>query len=173
MAKNYRESADKTIFWIIGGITVIAVFAIGFVAFSESKSQAQVASYEANASSRPRAIIASSFADFGKMKVSDEKTAEFTIENTGDNSLALFKVTSSCGCTFGTISINGQKSPEFSMHSKSSWTGDLPPGQKASVAVTYKPSLMPVKGEVTRSVFVSTNDPEKKVLTFSVKAYVE
>ncbi|MEK7165799.1 MAG: DUF1573 domain-containing protein, partial [Patescibacteria group bacterium] len=117
--------------------------------------------------------VNSTFSDLGKMKVSDEKSAEFTIENTGDMPLQLFKVTSSCGCTFGIITINRQKSPEFSMHSKSNWTGTLNPGEKASVLVTYKPILMPVKGEVTRAVYISTNDPENKDLKFSVKAFVE
>src|SRR3989344_2564719 len=107
------------------------------------------------------------------MKETDEKTAEFAIENYGDKPLQLFKVTSSCGCTFGTITINGQKSPEFSMHSKSNWTGSLAPGEKALIAVTYKPSIMPVKGEVSRAVYVSTNDPDNKEVAFSIKAFVE
>lgn len=164
---------DKTVFWIIGGFTVLAIIAIGFVAFRESKSQAQITSYETTSTSRPKVVVVSNFQDFGKMKVTDEKTAEFAIENMGDKPLQFFKVTSSCGCTFGSITINGQKSPEFSMHSKSNWTGELPAGQKAIVSVTYKPSIMPVKGDVTRAVYVSTNDPDNKELTFSVKAFVE
>src|SRR3989344_2633668 len=124
---KHTYTNDKTVFWIIGGITVIAIVFIGFVAFRESKSQLQVASYETTATSRPKATVTNAFADFGKMKVADEKTAEFTIENTGDKPLQLFKVTSSCGCTFGTITINEKKSPEFSMHSKSNWTGELAP----------------------------------------------
>lgn len=170
---NYRQTNDKSVFWIIGGISALAIVAIGFVAISESKSQAQVTSYETTSATRPKVVVASHFQDFEKMKVTDEKTAEFTIENAGNKPLQLFKVTSSCGCTFGAITINGQKSPEFSMHSKSNWTGKLEPGEKAVVAVTYKPSIMPVKGEVTRTVSVSTNDPDNKELTFSVKAFVE
>ena len=107
------------------------------------------------------------------MKVTDEKTVEFAIENSGDKPLQLFKGSSSCGCTFGQIVINGDKSPEFSMHSKSTWTGSVNPGEKATLLVTYKPSIMPVKGEVSRAVYVSTNDPDNKELTFTVKAFVE
>src|SRR3989344_4749714 len=92
-----RETNDKTIFLIIGGITVVAFALIGFVAFSESKSQAQVTSYEATSISRPKVVVASHFQDLGKMKETDEKTAEFTLENAGDKPLQLFKVTSSCG----------------------------------------------------------------------------
>ncbi len=172
MSKN-RQTKDKSVFWIIGGITALAIIAIGFVAFSESKSQVQVTSYETTSTSRPKVVVASHFQNLGVMKETDEKTAEFTIENMGDKPLQLFKVTSSCGCTFGSVTINGQKSPEFSMHSKSNWSGELAPRQKATVSVTYKPNIMPVKGEVTRDVYVSTNDPDDKELTFTVKAYVE
>lgn len=170
---RHTDTKDRSVFWIIGGITVFAIIVIGFVAFSESKNQAKVTSYEVTAASRPKAVVTTAFADFGKMKVADEKTAEFTIENTGDKPLQLFNVTSSCDCTFGSITINRQKSPEFSMHTKSNWTGTLAPREKALVAVTYKPSIMPVKGEVTRAVYVSTNDPDNKELTFNVKAFVE
>lgn len=170
---KYRQTNNKSVFLIIGALSAVAIVGIGFVALNESKSQAQVATYATTASSRPKAVVASTFSDFGTMKVTDEKTAEFTIENTGDKPLQFFKVTSSCGCTFGTITINGIKSPEFSMHSKSNWTGELLPRQKASISVIYKPSIMPVKGEVTRTVYVSTNDPDNKELAFSVKAFVE
>lgn len=151
----------------------MALLLIVYVAFNENKSRVKISVYQTNAISKPKATVTQVFADFGSMKVTDEKTAEFTIENTGNQPLQLFKVSSSCGCTIGTISINGQKSPAFSMHSKSSWTGTLDPNEKATVAVTYKPSIMPVKGEVTRAVYVSTNDPDNKELTFTVKANVD
>ena len=173
MTQKFANSADKSIYWIIGSFIVLAVIAIGFVAFRESQGLVKVATYGIDAVSKPKATVVSSLTDLGKMKVTDEKKAEFTLENTGDKPLQLFRITSSCGCTFGSVTINGVKGPEFSMHSNSNWTGELPPGQKAIVTVTYKPSIMPVKGEVTRAVYVSTNDPDNKELTFSVKAYVE
>ena len=164
---------NKAVYLIIGGFTLFAAAVIGFAAFKESKNQPRVLSYETSAGERPKAVVAYHFKDLGKMKETDEKTTEFTIENMGNKPLQLFKATSSCGCTLGQITINGQKSPEFSMHSKSNWTGELAPRQKAIVAVTYKPGIMPVKGDVTRAVYVSTNDPDNKELTFSVKAFVE
>lgn len=169
-------SSDKTIFWLIAGFSIFAIILIGFVAIRESKEaqgSINVQPYSVSDTDKPKARVNENNKNLGKMSVNDEKTAEFTIENTGDKPLQLFKVTSSCGCTLGTISINGQKSPEFSMHSKSNWTGTLAPSEKATVEITYKPSIMPVKGSVTRSVYVSTNDPDNKELTFSVKAYVE
>jgi len=166
-------SSDKTIYWLIGGFSLLALLGIGLVALGESKSQGQVASYTTNDTTRPKTVVKTKFFDLGNMKVTDEKTVEFAIENSGDKPLQLFKGSSSCGCTFGQIVINGDKSPEFSMHSKSTWTGSVNPGEKATLLVTYKPSIMPVKGEVSRAVYVSTNDPDNKELTFTVKAFVE
>ncbi|KKP59111.1 MAG: hypothetical protein UR52_C0014G0015 [Candidatus Gottesmanbacteria bacterium GW2011_GWA1_34_13] len=173
---NYQKNSEinhKSIYWIIGGITAIAIIAIGFVAFSESKSQAKVTKYDATSISRPIAFIAFNFTDVGKIKIQDEKIAEFTIENKGDQPLILYNITSSCGCTIGTVTINGQKSPKFTMHVKNDWTGTLLPSEKAIVTLTYNPSSMPVKGDVTRAIYVSTNDPYNKDLTFSIKAFVE
>lgn len=170
---GYTSSNDKTVFWIIGAVTVLAIIGIGFVAFSESKSQAQITSYETTNTSRPKASVKTTFVDFGNMKVTDQRTAEFVIENIGDKPLQLFNGSSSCGCTTGQITIKDEKSPLFSMHSKSTWTGSVPPGEKATVSLNYQPNLMPVKGDITRAVYVSTNDPDNKELTFSIKVFVE
>ncbi len=168
-----KYSSDRGIFWIIGIISAVALVLIIIVAVNESKAQVQVASFSTNDASRPKAYIANNFKDVGNMETLDEKTVEFTIENKGGQPLMLYNISSSCGCTVGTVTINGQKSPEFSMHAKSDWIGTLPPTEKAIVALNYKPSSMPVKGEVTRTVYVSTNDPDNKELTFSIKAFVE
>lgn len=170
-----RNSSDKGVILIIGGISLVALVLIVFVAFGESKknSQSSVASYQIGDSEKPQAKTGNIFADLGSMKTNDEKTVDFTIENTGDKPLQLFNITSSCNCTFGQITINNNKSPLFSMHSQGNWVGDLNIGEKATVTVIYRPYLMPVKGEITRSVTVQTNDPQNKELTFSVKAFVE
>ena len=54
-----------------------------------------------------------------------------------------------------------------------SWIGTLNPGNTATVTVIYRPSIMPVKGDVTRFVTVETNDPANNQLTFNIKAFVE
>jgi hypothetical protein len=59
------------------------------------------------------------------------------------------------------------------MHSSISWVGTLNPGKKATVKVIYRPYIMPVSGEITRDVYVQTNDPDNERITFTVKAFVE
>ncbi len=55
-------------------------------------------------------------------------TAEFDIKNSGSGPLSLAEVSTSCMCTTAQIMINGQKSPFFGMHQKSSWIGQLSAG---------------------------------------------
>lgn len=170
------EGTNKTILYIVGGLTIVALLFIGIFSFNESKqaqSVGSVSTYSTNDKDKPKIETSSVFSDLGNMKVKDEKSAEFTIENKGTKSLSLFKVSSSCDCTFGQITIDGVKSPEFNMHSKNPWTGTIESGKKATLSVIYRPFIMPVKGVVTRDVFMQTNDPKKSQLTFTVKANVD
>src|SRR3990172_6950030 len=169
-------STDKVVLLVIGGFTVLVLVLIFMVSVNESK-QAQGSSavtlYTTNDVQRPKVTLSNSLADLGTMKVKDEKSAQFTLENTGTKSLSLSRISTSCDCTFGQLTINGEKSPEFSMHSKNPWVGTINPGEKAVLEATYRPFIMPVSGPVTRDVFVSTNDPDNPRLTFTVKAIVE
>jgi hypothetical protein len=115
--------------------------------------------------------------DFGNMKVSDEKRAMFTITNTGDSILRIWKVATSCDCTAATIKIGDTETPEFSMvgmmnSSLANWLGEVPVGQKAILTVIYRPSVMPVNGPITRQVTFSTNDPKNPDVEVSIAANV-
>lgn len=161
---------------IIGGFTVVILVLIALFSVNEGKQSqaaANVTSFSANDKERPEVVVSSTFSDLGNMKAKDEKAAEFTIENKGTKPLSLFKISSSCDCTFGQITIDEVKSPEFTMHSKNPWTGTIDQGKKAILNVIYRPFIMPVKGVVTRDVYVQTNDPAKSQLTFTVKANVD
>lgn len=162
---------------IIGGIGVLTLIIIVVIAVFAAKEgstkNSAIPSYTLDDNERPIAKTDSIFADLGKMKVSEVKSAKFTITNIGRKPLVLYGINSSCDCTFGKLTINGSSSPELGMHSNSTWQGTVEPGKEASAEVIYKPSIMPVKGEVAREVYVRTNDPEKPILTFSIKAFVE
>lgn len=161
---------------LIGGFTIFVVILIAFVFSGEKKAAEkldQVAQYQSTDAQRPIATYSTETKDIGKMKVSDEKSTDFTVTNTGTKPLSLFNISSSCGCTVGVVTIKGDKSPEGSMHAKGSWVGSLNPGDTATVTVIYRPSVMPVKGDTSRSVYVETNDPANKQLTFTIKTFVE
>ena len=176
LSRVSNMGTDKLIFIIIGGFTLVILVLIVLFSINEGKQSqtaANINSFSVNDKEKPVVAISSAFSDLGNMKVKDEKSAEFSIENKGTKPLSLFKVSSSCDCTFGQITIDGNKSAEFGMHSKNSWTGTVDPGGKATLYVIYRPFIMPVKGVVTRDVFMQTNDPENPKLTFTVKAEVE
>lgn len=117
--------------------------------------------------------------DFGSMKVSDEKTATFTITNTSqDSALRIWGISTSCDCTFASVTVDGKKTGEFNMpmHMSSTlknWIGEVAAGKNAVLAVTYKPSVMPVSGPVSRQTTFSTNDPKNPEVTVSVSANVQ
>lgn len=176
MKYTNSTASNKTMLWLIGGFTVISIVLIGFVAVGEQKKAegaGQIIQYQESDTSKPKATTTSIFQDIGKMSVNDEKTVDFTVTNSGTKPLQLFNISTSCGCTAGVVTINGIKSPETSMHDKNNWNGKVDPGESATVSLIYRPRIMPVKGDISRSVYVETNDPAQKQLTFSIKTFVE
>ena len=116
-------------------------------------------------------------ADLGTMKVTDERSATFTISNTGESILRIWGIATSCDCTFANVAIAGTKTGEFnmSMHMSSrlkNWIGEVPSGQMATLEVIYRPKVMPVSGPVTRQVNFSTNDPNNSNIEVSIKTNV-
>ncbi len=113
--------------------------------------------------------------DFGSMKVSDEKTTNFTITNTSDSVLRIWNIKTSCNCTFAAIVISGKETGEFSMHAGGplgNWIGEVAAKQTALLKVTYRPKVMPVQGPVSRQVTFATNDPNNSEMQVSVSANV-
>ncbi len=161
--------------FIIGTIIVSLIILFGsyFVISKTSSQEVKVASYTSSSKDKPKVEVKTTYFDLGKMKVSEQKTAEFSLKNAGNKPLQLFDITSSCGCTVGQISYLGKDSKEFGMHSVGSFETPIAANTEAKVKVTYRPYVMPVYGQVERQVFVSTNDPANPKLTFQVKAFIQ
>ena len=160
---------------LIIGLIIFSLVAIGgsyFFLINGQKPQVQIASYSLTDKERPKVEAKTTFSDLGKMKVSEDKSANFKIKNIGQKPLQLNNITSSCNCTFAQVVINGKESDLFGMHNISDFAGEVLPGKEAIIKVTYRPSIMPVYGPVEREVYVSTNDPENPKLIFKVKATV-
>ncbi len=137
------------------------------------KPKSQVASYSPTNDDRPIAEVKNDFFDFGEIKVSDIKQKDFALTNSGNKPLQILNITSSCNCTFGQIIYDNGESKRFGMHAQSGYVTEVAPGAKVMVRVIYQPSLMPVYGLVEREVYLTTNDPNKERLVFSVKANVK
>lgn len=93
-------------------------------------------------------------------------TTEFVITNNGKSDLVVDKLSSSCGCTSGSLVYQGIEGPRFYMAGHGhdapdpNWQASIKPGDSATVKVYYDPSVHPdLIGPVTREVSVHTNDP--------------
>lgn len=164
---------DKKIVVGIMALSVVLIVGFVFLVGSSSNSQPKVASYQISDKEKPKVEVKNPFGDLGEMKVSDQKTLDFTLKNTGDKPLQLSNVSTSCGCTLAQIIIEGKASPEFGMHSTSNYMTELAPGKEATVRAIYRPYIMPVYGIVEREVYVQTNDPANPKLVFKVRANVQ
>lgn len=159
---------------LIIGIMISVLFILGsyYAIAKTSAPEVAVKSYTKDDASKPKVETNETSFDMGKIKVSEEKSAKFTIKNIGTEPLQLTDISTSCGCTVGVISYDGKKSPEFGMHTAGDFTSPIEPGTEATVEVIYRPFVMPVYGPVTRELYISTNDPENPKLTFQVAANV-
>ncbi len=93
-------------------------------------------------------------------------STEFIIRNDGKSDLVIDKLSSSCGCTSGSLIYQGKEGPRFYMagHGQeepdAAWQVAIAPGDEAKVKVYYDPSIHPdLTGAVTRTVSVHSNDP--------------
>lgn len=158
---------------IVGAIVATVVVLVGAILFAGSDKTPK--REELGSASM---TINKKFEDFGTMKGDEEKTATFTIANTSQGSaLRIWGVSTSCDCTFASVTIGGQTTGEFNMPmhvaaSLKNWMGEVPAGEKALLKVTYRPKVMPVTGIVTRQTKFSTNDPKNPEVEVSVKANV-
>lgn len=165
-----KGKADPFILVILG-ITVLIVVGVVLVTFN-STSGSQMTTYESSQSERPKIKVEKTNIELGDIKISDNIEEEITIDNIGNKPLQISNVYTSCGCTSAQLIINGEKSPMFSMHNNPAWMGEIEPGGKAILKAIYEPSKMPVQGEVERTIFFRTNDPEKSEVEINLKARV-
>lgn len=165
----------SVIFLTVGGVVILGILL--WVVYSLTNtgvsSSVKIASYSQSDAQRPQAKTEKVLQDLGKMKVSDQKSADFVVKNTGKKPLQLSGITTSCGCTLAQVIYEGKESEQFGMHSQSNYVVEVLPQKEAIIRVTYKPFIMPVYGNVERETYVTTNDPAQAKLVFQVKAFVE
>ncbi len=113
--------------------------------------------------------------DWGEIDIEGgyvEKT--FQIKNTGDTDLEITNFKTSCMCTETQVSILGDKSPIFGMHTKSGWKGSIKPGETADINVVFDPMFHGPQGtgQITRLVSFNTNDFSNQTVEFRLTGNV-
>jgi len=114
--------------------------------------------------------------DWGEIGINDGNVnREFSIKNGGSEPLSLYNVVTSCMCTTAKLSLDDDKSPEFGMHTKSSFVLEIPPQETARLKVVFDPAFHGPSGvgPISRQVKVVTNDPGNPELDFSLTAVVK
>jgi hypothetical protein len=114
----------------------------------------------------PRIEINETGRDLGIVSQSQGTVStDFEFRNIGRSDLVINKLSSSCGCTSGSIVYKGEVGPEFAMegHGKENpkdWEVAIKPGDTAILRVFYNPTVHPdLEGAVTRTVSIMSNDP--------------
>ncbi|MFQ5474467.1 MAG: DUF1573 domain-containing protein [Candidatus Nanoarchaeia archaeon] len=102
-------------------------------------------------------------------------STEMTIYNKGASELILTGMDSSCGCTSAAVVHNGIEGPRFSMAmhgtNPKDWKQVIPPGESVQLKVYYDPNVhKELRGAVTRTVAVFSNDPMHKKAEVTIKA---
>jgi hypothetical protein len=92
--------------------------------------------------------------DYGRVMVGDKVTHEFTVTNTGDQTLTIEKLQSTCGCT---------QAVEDS--------SEVPPGGKTRIVASFDTKGMK-GGKKQKSIYVHSNDTKKPVVTLTLAADV-
>lgn len=159
---------DKLAIFLIG---ITFLFVIGAVYIVSALTQ--TAAVEASADIKIATDKTSH--DWGDIGINNGKvSAIFEITNNGAETLKLYNVETSCTCTTAKITLNDKKSPTYSMHTKSDYVMEVPPGDTAQVEAVYDPLFHGPTGvgQITRSVNLSTNSTSQPVLNFTLIANV-
>lgn len=151
-------------------VTVLVLFGGVFI-LSKTTTGGQINGVSANA----KLTADEKTFDWGEIAYSGpDATKTFTIKNTGTEILKLTNIKTSCACTKAQVVIEGRSSPYFSMHTTSSWIGEIPPGKEASLTVIFDPDFHGPSGvgAVERIISMETNDASNQKVEFFLKGVV-
>lgn len=165
-----KESGADPIIVSIVVMTVVVFVGIMIAAFN-SKGTA-IESYKITDVAKPILDISERNFDFGQIKLSETKIKDINLKNNGQKILIISDVLTSCDCTFAQFVIADKESQKFSMQGDTKWRGEIQPGETAVLKIIYEPSLMPVKGQVNRSILFKTNDPQNSSVNINFTADV-
>ncbi len=133
------------------------------------------ASAQVEADSRVAFTVDDFSHDWGRIQINSgtvDKT--FTIENTGEATLKLYDIKTSCMCTTAQLSAGDRQSKQFGMHEKSTNVFEVRAGETASLSVEFDPAYHGPSGvgPISRTVELKTNAPDRPALRFQLTADV-
>jgi hypothetical protein len=97
----------------------------------------------------PKAVIAETEVNFGRMEVGEERSHEFVIRNEGDAPLLMRKGPTTCQCTVSDLE-----------------TGELGVGSSAKILLKWKPVVQ--AEQFAKGAEIRTNDPEHRSINLRI-----
>lgn len=158
---------------IIIGFIILTLLILGGGVYILSVTTANPA--QVNLSQNAKVSVDQKTHDWGTIPYSGGNVSKtFTIKNTGTDVLQLTNIKTSCACTYAQLTIDGKTSPNFGMHTTSSWVGEVASGKEAQLTVVFDPAFHGPTGvgPMERLVAVQTNDISNPALEFSLKGVV-
>jgi hypothetical protein len=128
-------------------VRLLTVALAGLVLVSASAAAAAAAA-------KPKIVFPVSEKNFGKIKQGAEASYEFVFRNDGDAPLTIKNVETSCGCTAALVSDR-----------------KVPPGKSGKIKVVF--NSLGYAGEVTKYVFVDSDDPATPRAQLKISAAVD
>lgn len=105
---------------------------------------------------QPRIQFESEVVDFGKIKQMEIKTKTVSFRNVGNEILEVKEIRSSCGCTAGALDVKNRM---------------VRPRSTGKIEVTF--NSRGYRGNVSKNLYIHTNDPEKPRVCLNIRAMVE
>lgn len=142
---------------IVAGIAVVVVILIGGIVYSyqqASESEKEIVETEFG----PHVVIDPATHDFGRVKFGDVPEYTFVVKNSGDQTLEIKSVSTSCACTKAEI---GNTS--------------IAPGEQVNLVVSFDPAVHgddTDMGGLTRTIYLSTNDSHQTEIEAKIYAEV-
>jgi hypothetical protein len=98
----------------------------------------------------PQAAVDQPVFDFGTAAQGKKVAHSFTIKNSGDSTLTIGKISSSCGCTVAEVS-----------------SRSILPGKSTNIKATFDSTNF--SGKISKTIYVHTNDPKTPVHNLTIK----
>ena len=140
-------------------LTVVAVFiARSVIIQRDLKETKNAPSQEVSEESNSVVVITPPNQNLGKVIYGDVATTTFTLTNSTSKPLKITRISTSCGCTKAEVEKK-----------------DLGANETALVKVSFDPAVHKDDtdiGEVTRSIYISTDNPDFPQLTSTITANV-
>ncbi len=102
----------------------------------------------------PRIVVEPELIEFGSLKQHETRDVQVTITNSGDETLEIREVESTCGCTVPDLEVT-----------------ELAPGQSTEMQIHFNSKTF--QGKQTKYVHVFSNDPQRPAVDLIITANIE